>query len=141
MLAPYPTYFSAINNLYTEFIQAYFKQLPKNLKTFFLNNIQKFITGFFWLTTGILILIYLNDINWDKQILVNSLTNLFQSMYGMPLFVLAYVLRGMISLPATILTILGAAIFGFKTGTILTIVASNLSSAFAYHLGKTVFGS
>ena len=140
-MAPYPTYFSAINNLYTEFIQAYFKQLPKNLKTFFLNNIQKFITGFFWLTTGILILIYLNDINWDKQILVNSLTNLFQSMYGMPLFVLAYVLRGMISLPATILTILGAAIFGFKTGTILTIVASNLSSAFAYYLGKTVFGS
>ena len=56
--------------------------------------------------------------------------------WGVPLFVAAYVLRPVILFPASVLTILGGLAFGLVWGVVLTVVASNLSTAANYAVGR-----
>ena len=56
--------------------------------------------------------------------------------WGVPLFVAAYVLRPIVFFPASVLTILGGIAFGLFWGVVLTVVASNLSTAASYAVGR-----
>ena len=56
--------------------------------------------------------------------------------WGVPLFIIVYVLRPVVLFPASVLTILAGLAFGLFWGVVLTIVASNLSTAASYAVGK-----
>lgn len=56
--------------------------------------------------------------------------------WGVPLFVVVYVLRPVILFPASVLTILAGVAYGLFWGVVLTIVASNLSTAANYAVGR-----
>lgn len=56
--------------------------------------------------------------------------------WGVPLFIAVYVLRPVVLFPASVLTILAGLAFGLFWGVVLTIVASNLSTAASYAVGK-----
>jgi len=74
------------------------------------------------------------------MIILNDLRNVFLSPWGALVYIALYAVRPLVLLPATLLTISGGAFFGLTYGTLLTILASNLSAAVAFLLGKTVFG-
>lgn len=56
--------------------------------------------------------------------------------WGVPLFITVYVLRPVVLFPASVLTVLAGIAFGLFWGVVLTIVASNLSTAASYAVGK-----
>lgn len=56
--------------------------------------------------------------------------------WGVPLFIAVYVLRPVVLFPASVLTILAGLAFGLFWGVALTIVASNLSTAASYAVGR-----
>lgn len=56
--------------------------------------------------------------------------------WGVPLFIAAYVLRPVILFPASLLTVLGGLAFGLFWGVVLTVLASNLSTAATYAVGR-----
>lgn len=56
--------------------------------------------------------------------------------WGVPLFIAVYVLRPIVLFPASVLTILAGLAFGLFWGVVLTIVASNLSTAASYAVGR-----
>lgn len=56
--------------------------------------------------------------------------------WGIPLFIAVYVLRPVVLFPASVLTILAGLAFGLFWGVVLTIVASNLSTAASYAVGR-----
>lgn len=61
---------------------------------------------------------------------------LADNWWGPPLFIAVYVLRPVVLFPASVLTVLGGIAFGLVGGVALTIVASNLSTAASYGVGK-----
>lgn len=56
--------------------------------------------------------------------------------WGVPLFIAVYVLRPVVLFPASVLTILAGIAFGLFWGVVLTIAASNLSTAASYGVGR-----
>ncbi len=65
-------------------------------------------------------------------------STLADNWWGPALFILAYALRPLVLFPASILTILAGLAFGLGWGTVWTVIASNLSTAVAYAVGRTV---
>ena len=61
---------------------------------------------------------------------------LADNWWGVPLFVGIYVARPVILFPASLLTILSGIAFGFFWGAVLTVIASNLSTAANYAGGR-----
>lgn len=56
--------------------------------------------------------------------------------WGVPLFIAVYILRPVVLFPASVLTILAGVAFGLFWGVVLTIIASNLSTASSYGVGR-----
>jgi uncharacterized membrane protein YdjX (TVP38/TMEM64 family) len=138
-IIPYPSYLSSLNNLQADFIQ-YMKSNYKSIYSRLVkDHLTEFTTAFFWLITASLLLLYLFSINFSQQVIFNDLSQIFNSPFGPVIYILTYVFRAFISFPATVITVLGTAIFGFWPGLALILVGSNLSSVVAYFLGKTVF--
>ncbi len=66
-----------------------------------------------------------------------ELRNLFiDNWWGIPLFILVYVLRPVILFPASVLTILAGLAYGLTWGVVLVVIASNLSTAASYVVGR-----
>jgi uncharacterized membrane protein YdjX (TVP38/TMEM64 family) len=61
---------------------------------------------------------------------------LADNWWGAPLFIAVYVLRPVVLFPASVLTVLGGIAFGLVGGVALTVVASNLSTAASYGVGR-----
>ncbi|MFW5703990.1 MAG: FAD-dependent oxidoreductase [Patescibacteria group bacterium] len=141
LMIPYPTYFQSFGSLSSVFLQTFISELPGNLAQLLRKNIIRIITALFWAVIAGIVVWYLFQIAFDVQVLARTLFELFSSPFGILLFILAYALRALISAPATLLSVLGGAIYGFWGGILLTILASNLSSTVAYLMGRTVFSS
>ena len=63
-------------------------------------------------------------------------STLADNWWGPLLFIAVYVLRPVVLFPASVLTVLGGVAFGLVGGVALTVVASNLSTAASYGVGK-----
>ncbi len=63
---------------------------------------------------------------------------LADNWWGPALYIAAYAVRPLVLFPATVLTIVGGLAFGLGWGTVWTVVASNLSTAVAYAVGRYV---
>lgn len=139
LIIPYPTYASAFSQLYGIFLGVYIKQLPRTILTYLRIQIHRIIVALFWLGVSGTLVYTLSLYDFDAQRVALLLNQLFTSEFGIVLFFLAYILRAFLSLPATLLSVLGGSLYGFWLGLVLTILASNTSSMVAYFLGNTVF--
>ncbi len=139
-MTPYPTYMNGVQSLYKQFLTAFLADLRANLWTVLVQQRFRILAATFWLLVAGGLFWYLQSIAFDLELLVQELFELFSSPFGVALFFGVYALRAMISFPATALSVLSGVVYGFWGGMILTILASNMSSAVAYLLGQTVFG-
>jgi len=140
-IVPYPTYFSSINQLSTQFLQQFKSNLKNNIITLIKLNMNRIVASVFWFVVVVSFLIYFSNINFSTSVLTRDLDSLFKSEFGILLFILAYCLRPFLFFSATILSVLAGNIYGFGIGLIITILASNLSSIVAYLVGKTIFST
>jgi len=138
VIVPYPTYLSSLNTLSF----AYLMNLKENWKPLVINLLkkysQKLIAIFFWVVTVVFFLKKFADGSFRFDILITDLATLLQGEHAYLLFIFIYALRPLIFFSATALSFLAGATFGFTEGLILTVIASNLSSAVAYGLGRTI---
>lgn len=68
--------------------------------------------------------------------LVARLEGVLRSPWGPLLYIVAYVLRSLLVLPATLLTITGGFVFGAVWGLVYTIIGANASALVAYAIGR-----
>jgi uncharacterized membrane protein YdjX (TVP38/TMEM64 family) len=70
---------------------------------------------------------------------LNDLLELLQSPFGPLVYILIYTLRPLAFFSATVVTLLGGAIWGPIWGTLFVVIGSNMSATLAYSFGR-VFG-
>lgn len=141
LITAYPTYANSINMLYTAFLKRFKAEIVTQIIGVFQRNYVRITTAIFWISSALLLYAMLRSINFDFERLVAILFNVLRSPAGIFIYIALYSVRTLISFSAVILTVLGGVVYGFWGGLSLTLVASNLSSAVAYLLGKTVFAT
>lgn len=85
------------------------------------------VGGYFW---------YAWRNNVDLRQVAVQLVDTLRGGWGPLLYLLAYILRGMLLLPATVLTVLGGFVFGPWLGILYTVIAANASALVAYAIGR-----
>lgn len=98
---------------------------------------RRFFVLFLWAAAIIGYVVWSRDRGLSAVEAAEELRSLLSDhWWGVPLFIAAYVLRPVILFPASLLTILGGLAFGLLWGVVLTVVASNLSTAATYAVGR-----
>ncbi|NJP04683.1 MAG: TVP38/TMEM64 family protein [Chloroflexaceae bacterium] len=110
--------------------------------SFFGRHWQKVLAAGIWIALVGGFLIY-GVVSGKSPIdLLQETVTLLQSPIGGLIYIVIYALRPIAFFPATVITIMGGAIFGPFLGVIYTIIGSNISAtvayAFGYFLGKGV---
>lgn len=133
----YPTYSLLIKKAGDYF----FAQQIASLKTDLLYQVKKhapkMIALLFWGTILYTFQQYRIDNSLSYQdILLQGLHFFTSTMYGPVVYMGLYALRPLILFPATLLTALSGALFGFWWGVLYTILGENASANFAYWIGR-----
>lgn len=137
----YPTYALLAQKAGDLFLAKQIAGFKADLLYLVKKNLPKLIALIFW---GALIYSFqhykaVNDLSYGAMLY--SLYDFFtMSMWGPVIFMGLYAIRPLILFPATLLTALSGAIFGFWWGVIYTILGENASANFAYAIGR-YFGS
>ena len=133
----YPTYSLVIKKAGDYFFATQLGSLKNDLLNLLKRNLPKIIAGFFWLT-----LIYqfqhykaVNGLSY-QDMLFNLHDFFTMSMYGPFIYIVLYAIRPLIFFPATLLTALSGALFGFWWGVLYTMLGENASANFAYWIGR-----
>jgi len=136
-ISPYPTKMNSFNQLVSAFLISFKLEWKNYYKRFIFKYKYKFIALILWLILIISFFTYLafTGNTWQNFVL-STLVNYLKSPTGMIAFVIIYILRAFVGLSATLLTIVGAYLFGFIPGLLLSIVSSNISSSVNYFTGK-----
>lgn len=137
VIIAYPTYSLLLQRVCNNFLLETVKNWRRDLWTLTKKHAPKLIALIFWLT-----LIYSfqhyrisNGLSYSDLLL--SLYQFFtMSMWGPIVYIALYTFRPLILFPATLLTALSGALFGFWWGVIYTIVGENLSANLAYSIGR-----
>ena len=133
----YPTYSLIIKKAGDFFFAAQIANLKGDLVHTLKKNAPKLIGLIFWS-----VLLYsfwqyrtVNDLSYT-DVLFQLLDFFTASMWGPVIYMILYAVRPLIFFPATLLTALSGALFGFWWGVIYTIVGENASANFAYWIGR-----
>lgn len=137
MIVPYPV----LGRLYKKLSDTYIGLTVDNLKTdlkFALKKqLPKLIAVIFWLAIIISFSYYKAMNNLTSLDLVKELYQFVTgTTYGPILYIFVYAFRPVIFFPATLLTLISGALFGFWGGVFYTIVGENLSANLAYAIGR-----
>ncbi len=133
----YPTLSLLIRKAGDKFFGQQIADLKTDIKNLLKRNIPKLVAVFFWLSLIIGFNYYRvsNDLSY-QDILMEMLTFFTSTAYGPLIYMVLYALRPLILFPATILTALSGALFGFWWGVLYTLIGENLSANFAYWIGR-----
>ena len=137
LIYAYPTYSLLIQKAGDYFLAKQLQSWRKDLWFLTKKHLPKLVALIFW---GTLIYSFqhyriTNELSYSDMLL--SLYNFFtMSMWGPIIYIALYTVRPLILFPATLLTALSGAIFGFWWGVIYTIIGENLSANFAYWIGR-----
>jgi len=133
----YPTYSLLLKKAGDIFLAKQLASLKKDLLNWFKINLPKLIAVVFW---GLLLYSFhryrvVNDLTYPA--LTIKLFDFFTSTaWGPLIYMLIYAVRPLIFFPATILTALSGALFGFWWGVLYTVVGENISANLAYWIGR-----
>ncbi|MEM9336862.1 MAG: FAD-dependent oxidoreductase [Patescibacteria group bacterium] len=133
----YPTYSLVIKKAGDQFFAQQIADIKKDVGNIFKKHAPKVFALFFW---GILIYAFQdyrisNDLSY-QDVLFQLLDFFTSTVYGPLIYMVLYALRPLIFFPATLLTALSGALFGFWWGVIYTIIGENASANFAYWIGR-----
>jgi len=136
-ITPYPTKMNCFNSLVSDFLISFKAEWKNYYKLFISKYRSQFLTLLGWAILLISFYSYLSVTgnSWQNFVLV-TLPNYFKSPFGIIIFILIYILRAFTGISATLLTVVGAFVYGFIPGTILSLISSNLSSSINYLIGK-----
>lgn len=142
LIYAYPTYSLIIKKAGDYFVAKQLGDLKKDIVRVIKKSLPKFLIGIAWIIA--LWQLYSWQQAHDMTVTETALAIFaFVSMtvWGPIIYILAYTIRPLTFFPGTALTILSGVFFGFWTGTILTIIAANISAALAYAVGRFFGGS
>ena len=133
----YPTYAQVIKKAGDYFVAAQLTSLKSDLLDALKSAAPKIIAGIFWA-----VLVYsfqhyriVNDLSY-QDVLFQLLDFFTSTMWGPVVYMVLYAIRPLIFFPATLLTALSGALFGFWWGILYTILGENASANFAYWIGR-----
>lgn len=112
------------------------KNSPTGLRGFFQEHWQKVIAGLIWTSAIIAFRRYMviNDLSFVEA--TQQLAAFFTSPAGPLIYIIIYALRPLVLFPATLLTLVGGAIFGPVLGVLWVVLGSNSSAMVAYVVGR-----
>ena len=108
----------------------------RNAATFFAENSQKLIALSLWLLIGGGVWYYGSANNLTILEVAQLLADLFQTPFGALIFILVYAIRPLLLFSATVLTLVGGAIFGPVWGILIVAIGGNTSAMIAYGVGR-----
>jgi uncharacterized membrane protein YdjX (TVP38/TMEM64 family) len=106
-------------------------------KTFMQQNARKAAALAFWAGLVVLYQWYArsNDLS-PLQVVRQMLAFMQNGVWGALIYISLYAVRPLILFPSTVLTLAGGFVFGPLLGVLYTILASNISSAIAFYVGR-----
>ena len=133
----YPTYSLIIKKIGDVFFAQQVASLRTDLRRGLIKHAPKIIAIIFWLALIAGFQYYRISQELSYIDMVMELIEFFtMTVWGPLLYMLLYALRPLILFPATILTALSGALFGFWWGVLYTILGENASANFAYWIGR-----
>ncbi len=137
LIFAYPTYSLLIKKTGDIFLARQLASLKPDLKRRLKKHLPKIIALLFWL--GLLWLFFsyreVKEMN-NLELLGLLFDFVSSSTLGALLYTIVYAMRPLIFFPATLLTFLSGALFGFWWGIFYTIIGENLSANLAYWIGR-----
>ena len=133
----YPTYNLLIKKAGDYFFALQMTSLKTDLIYTFKKHTPKIIALIFWLTLLITFHHYRIENNLSYQdVLWQGLDFFTSTVYGPLLYMVLYAIRPIILFPATLMTALSGALFGFWWGVLYTMLGENASANLAYWIGR-----
>jgi len=137
---PYPTKSDLIKRVCDSFVVGTLSNIKNELKFFLKDNAMQIATLLIWITIIISFFWYKNTHNLSFEDMALMLYNFIgTNAWGPIIYIFIYAIRPVVLFPATFMTFMSGALFGFWGGFIFTMIGENMSAVFAYLLGK-VFG-
>ena len=112
------------------------KGSASKLSRFFADNKQKIGALSLWFLIGGGVWYYGSVNNLTVLEVAQSLADLFRTPFGALLFIVVYAIRPLLLFSATVLTLVGGAIFGPVWGIPVVMVGANASAMIAYGVGR-----
>jgi pyruvate/2-oxoglutarate dehydrogenase complex dihydrolipoamide dehydrogenase (E3) component/uncharacterized membrane protein YdjX (TVP38/TMEM64 family) len=137
LIFPYPTMGQIIKKISDTFIAESARDLKKDLWHLFKKHLPKLIALIFW--TAILATFWQTKKAYQMsslELIKEFYRFITQTEMGPLIYISAYALRPVILFPASLLTLVSGALFGFWWGVFFTVIGANLSANFAYLIGR-----
>lgn len=137
VIIPYPVLGRLYKKLSDQFIGQQSDSAKQDIIAMLKKNSPKIIGAAFWLILIFSFYRYkaLNELSYlDIAKQVFGFTT--GTVYGPFLYIVLYAIRPVIFFPATLMTLLSGALFGFWGGVFYTTLGANLSASLAYFLGR-----
>ncbi len=137
LIFAYPTYSLIVKKAGDQFVARQLGSLGADVFGLIKRAAPKIIAGIFW---AILIFTFqhyriTNDLTY-QDVLFQLMDFFTKTMWGPLVYMVIYAIRPLILFPATLLTALSGALFGFWWGVLYTILGENASANFAYWIGR-----
>lgn len=137
LIFAYPTYSLIVKKAGDQFVSRQISDLKKDIKGTLAHNLPKIVAGIFWAGLIYTFQYYRVTNNLSYQDVLFQILNFFTTtMWGPLIYMILYAIRPLILFPATLLTALSGALFGFWWGVLYTIIGENTSANFAYWIGR-----
>ena len=137
LIFAYPTYSLIIKKAGDQFVGKQLTDFKIDLMHLLKRGAPKIVALFFWGALVYSFQHYRIAGGYSYQDVLFQLLEFFTStMWGPLVFMTLYALRPLILFPATLLTALSGALFGFWWGVLYTILGENASANFAYWIGR-----
>ena len=137
LIFAYPTYSLLIKKAGDIFFAEQLASLKSDLKYRLKKHLLKIIALLFWFGLLWLFFSYREANTMNNLELLGLLFDFVSgSSLGALLYIIVYAIRPLIFFPATLLTFLSGALFGFWWGIFYTIVGENMSANLAYWIGR-----
>ncbi len=133
----YPTYSLIIKKAGDQFAGRQLTDFKTDILHLLKRGAPKMIAGLFWLSLIYTFQHYRISGGYSYQDVLFQLLDFFTTtMWGPLVYMILYAVRPLILFPATLLTALSGALFGFWWGILYTVIGENASANFAYWIGR-----
>lgn len=137
VIYPYPTYSLLVKKAGDHFFGRQVADLKKDLMYCLMSALPKIVALLFW---GTLIFFYhhykIENALSYRDMMVVLFQFFTETAWGPIAYMAVYAIRPLIFFPATLLTALSGALFGFWWGILFTILGENTSANLAYWIGR-----